>query len=108
MPVIRLTIVKPFTSICFSVCSVLVEHCDSWIGHFHPCLGLLSVPSLPSVVCACVHALNSPPLTKGLWPKSDTQTEKSLLSESWVAWLGSRELWIPPPRGADASFPVPL
>lgn len=50
MPVIRLTIMKLFTSVCFSVCSALVGHCDSWTGHFHPGLGLLSLPS------GCVHA----------------------------------------------------
>ena len=49
MLVIRLTIMKPLTTICFSAYSVPVEHCDSWINHFHPRLGL---HGLTSSVCA--------------------------------------------------------
>lgn len=65
---IRLTIMKPLTSICFSIYSVLVEHCDSWIKHFHPCLGL---HSLPTVMCACMCS-NSTLTWQKAYTKSDT------------------------------------
>lgn len=47
-------------------------------------------------------------MAKGLHQIWYSQTEKALLSESRVAWLGSVEFWIPSPRGVDASFPVSL
>lgn len=74
MPVIGLTIMKPFTSVCFSVCSVLVEHCDSWISHFHPCLGLLSLPSW------CVHAC-----ALSFRPHSQRAQSPKLVLSSWKA-----------------------
>lgn len=96
MPVIKLTIMKPLSTVCFSVYSVLVEHCGSWINDFHPCLGL---HSLPSIVCACVSSNSTPAhkrLTAKIWY---SQTEKASLSESRVAWLGRTELWTLSPCG---------
>lgn len=98
-----LMILKPLTSNCFAAYSVLAEHCDSWINHFYPRLGLHSIPS---IVYACVYSnstLAHKRLTAKIWY---CQIEKALLSKSRGAWLRSMECWILSPCGKDASFPV--
>ena len=72
MLVIRLTIMKCLTSICFWASSGLTEHCDSWIDNFHPSFRFVQSLQLCVWVCACTHILTPPALAKDLEPKSDS------------------------------------
>lgn len=112
MLVIRLTTAKPFPTICFAIYCVLVEHCDSWIDHFCPCLGLQSPQGC---VCVRVLSLPLPPLPKGREPKSDTL---QLRRPCWVShvqpgWLGSTNsgslrhvVWMPASQSHWAGQPT--
>lgn len=103
MPVIKLTIMKPLSTVCFPVYSVLVEHCGSWINDFHPCLGL---HSLPSIVCACVSSN----------PSSQKAYSQNLILSNWkglAEWVtcslaGKDGTLDPFSMWYNASFPVSL
>lgn len=60
-----LTIMKPLTNICF-----FGLQCSLWLNtvtleHFHPCLGLYSLPAL----CTCARSLEPHPTPKDLRAK---------------------------------------
>ena len=107
MLVIRLTIMKRLTSICFWASSGLIEHCDSWINNFHPSFRFVQSLQFCVWVYARARILTPPALAKDLRAKIwHSATEKALLTESRTSWQRSKELWIPSPYGEDASFPV--
>lgn len=105
MLIIRLTIKKPLTGICFSVSSVLLNTVICELIIFIHVQGCTASPVL--YMYPCVHS-NSTPLAKRLQPKSDTLKLRRTLLVSHVYWTEKYGTLDPPPCGEDASFSVSL